>query len=513
MTDRPPARPDGVSRALHTRRYGLWLCICAGAIAQLSDVPLALLVGRLTDRAVRTSAAGSVVWGLPWELSALVLVLLVRFTAQWSQISRGEALAQGTLAEIRLRMFAHLHRLPLRRLARRDPGRTAVRFAGDAASLRTWIARTIVEFPADVLMLSGILIGLASIRPELAVAAAIPLAMGVPVVLWAEPRVRRLTRRARVEQAAVTGEVVRSLSDADELRYTGRVSLARRAAADRLRNARDVLVARGRTEATLHATLAASACAALVGVAALGTHLLSRAVITPGGVVSATWLAALLGAPIARIAAASVIHARARVARERIKALLDQPREPATPHPLLRLPPRLRLNRLVLPLEGCDATASINATITGPGVTQILGSRLACDALARTLLREIKPIGGRIGLNRRRLSRYPKFLLRAAIQRLNTNGFDDATARTQPLDTRPAASGTTPHATKPERVQDARASLLLVDVPDDLDGPGVASLRAEITECRPEALVLLLGGAPITGIRQFRIDSPSALHT
>jgi ABC-type multidrug transport system fused ATPase/permease subunit len=490
----------------------LWVCVAAGGLAQLSDLPLALLIGRLTDRAVSSAWPVGPGLAVPWELWSLGVLVAARFGAQWVQIAVGESLAQGTLAEVRLRMFAHLHRLPLRRLSRRDPGRTAVRFAGDAASLRTWIARTLVEVPADVLMLIGILIGLSAIEPRLAGAAALPLALSIPVVLRADPRVRVLTRRARSEQAVVTGDVVRTLTDAASLRRAGLVPRARRSASARLRRVRGLLIARGRAEATLRAAVEVAASAALVGVASLGAWLLSLGVLTAGDLVSATWLAALLGGPLRRMASASVIHGRARVARERIESLLSQAVEGGGGVRRVDGPVRLRLRGLVLPLAGGGATRPIDGTLRGPGVFQVVGPRRACEALAGVLLREIGPVSGRVGLNGLRLSRYSRPALRRAVWRVDAEGYAALASGAAEV------SGLDPIALAPEARMRAgiaaglarRALVLVIDVPEDLDGSAKAALSVWLADRSDRALVLLLGGAGFEGVGRVDLEQAAA---
>lgn len=502
-------RRDRVSRAVRARRRLLWVCVAAGGVAQLSDLPLALLIGRLTDRALTTGWAVGPGVAIPWELWALGLLLVARFGSQWVQIAMGESLAQGTLAEVRLRMFAHLHRLPLRRLSRRDPGRTAVRFAGDAASLRAWIARTLVEFPADVLMLIGILAGLAALDPRFAGAAALPLSMCIPVVLRTDPRVRSLTGRARAEQAIVTGDVVRTLSHAAALRRVGLVQRARRSASVRLRRVRGLLIARGRAEATLRASLSVAASASLVGVAALGAWLLSRGVLSAGDLVSATWLAALLGGPIGRMASASVIHGRARVSRERIEALLEQRGEPGGVGEVVETPVRLRLNRVVLPLPGGGSTRPIDKTFHGPGVVQLVGPRRACEALAGVLLREVRPLAGRVGLNGRRLSRYSRSALRRAVWRVDAEGFgalaSDPAWELDPAELTPDVRFRAGIAAGMAR----RAAVLVVDVPDDPDGSSHSALRLWLEDRGDLALVLLLGGPSLEGVGRVELEQAS----
>jgi hypothetical protein len=423
----------------------------------------------------------------------------------------------------RLPKSSGLHRLSTARLSRRDPGRTAVRFAGDAASLRTWIARTLIETPGDLMMLAGVWTGLALIEPWLALAAGGAALLCVPLMLWTDPRVRRLTRQARSAQARVTGDVVRLLRDARPVRRAGLGPRVRRDGGRALRQVTALLVRRAWFEATLRSAVMAAATGAVVLVTVLGAWLLSRGVISPGELVSATWLTGLMSPPMNQLAGAWLMHGRAAVARVRIDALLRQPAEPAGDRPGLRAPVRLRLNMLVLPgargpgpgARG-PAASRFDALARAPEVVQMTAAREECAALVAVLLRESKPADGRAGLNGRGVRRYPRPVLRRAVWHVDEAGYAALAAL------RPGASlgGLDPSAIPADdRLRlgvlaglDRGCPLLLIDVPEGTAGstPRVW-LRSWLQQRRDPALVVLLGGPPLPAIRQLTAQLP--VHT
>jgi ABC-type multidrug transport system fused ATPase/permease subunit len=427
----PP--PDRVSSALRSRRRLLAVCIAAASIAQLAEIPLALLIGRLIDHAPSASASpapgpasGATVSStvLAWFLAGLAALVGVRWLARWCQVAWSERLAQSVLADLRLRMFARLHRVRLAKLSRRDPGRVASRFAGDSASLRTWIATSLVESPTDALLIVVCLSVSAVIHPALALVAFLAILPCVPLLFLIDPRVRRDTREARAEQARFTGDVVSTLRNAAPLRRTGLSASVRRAAISRLRLVRDSIARRGRREALLKATVLAASSLACVGVAVAGIGLLHDGKISTGALVSATWIASLMVGPLNRLATAALMRGRSRVARERIAALFALPVErfESTSAPAQRAFARLRFREVVVPIDASTDSRPIEATLEGPGVFQIDGPIGACRHLALALLREARLQSGRIGLNGVRLSKHPRASLRGMIWLVDGEG-------------------------------------------------------------------------------------------
>lgn len=533
------AGPDRLARALRRRRGAVVLCVIAASVAQLTDVPLAMLVGGLADSASGTGAAAG-----PWAGGTAVLLTLaalvgLRWIAHWATVTWGERLAQSTIAELRLRMLAQLHRVRLGRLSRRDPGRTAVRFAGDAASLRAWIARALIETPADVVLVLGVLAGLLGAHAWLALVAVVPLLACVPVLLAVDPGLRRRTREARSEQSKLTGEVLSGLAHAPAVRRYGLAARVRRAALVRLGRMRSLLVARSRLEATLRATVMAAGSSSLVGVAVTGAWLLSSDQVSAGELLTALWLAALLGGPMNRLALSSLIHGRTDVARDRIEAVFNLPVEPRggdtggtravdISHDLApRDRVRLRLNQLVLPLPSGGQTAAIDAVLHGPGVVQVTGPQEACAALAAALLREVRPLAGRVGINGARISRLSRRALREAVWLVDQAGFSAAAlsergragwangpgiAHAPPTIGAPAAGMTREQRLHGGLVEGLvrGTSIVLIDMPDGLPERDVATLHAWLAAQRGGTLWLLLGGEAMSGVRRLTLPMPQA---
>ena len=191
-----------VMPSLRRHRRQLWIALAATAGSQLVGVPLPLLTRTMIHAVGREGLhPGSSDYSgeqLLWIFAGVLLGLtVVRAALRWQQGVRGERLAQGVLAEMRGRMYTHVQRLSLGYFDRRPAGRVLIRFIGDANALRTWLSRTVVAVPADVLTVLCIATAVGWIHLEVLLAAFVPLIALVPALVWINPRARQWTRTGR----------------------------------------------------------------------------------------------------------------------------------------------------------------------------------------------------------------------------------------------------------------------------------------------------------------------------
>ena len=134
-------------------RLDLGIALVAATVAQALGIPLALLTRWTINRAAANLEAGAShasLQGLLLTFGAVFAALtLLRGAMRWVQTLRGERAAQGVLADVRGRMYQHLQRLSQGYFDRRPTGKILIRFIGDANSLRTWVARTLITVPAE----------------------------------------------------------------------------------------------------------------------------------------------------------------------------------------------------------------------------------------------------------------------------------------------------------------------------------------------------------------------------
>jgi ABC-type bacteriocin/lantibiotic exporter with double-glycine peptidase domain len=158
---------------------------------------------------------------------------------------------------------------------------------------------------------------------------------------------------------------------------------------------------RGRLDAWGQSLSATGALVSLGAVGFWGIRCHLGGSLTQGDLLAAVWLTLLLRGPVTRLTGANVVHQRARVAVERIGALLERAGEPGWSPELPPYPGpgrTIKLRRLAYK----DATRNwvmrdLNATIEGPALVCVTDDTgRAGSILFELLLRLRRPHKGRI---------------------------------------------------------------------------------------------------------------------
>jgi len=396
--------------SIRPHRVDLVVAVLAAIGAQLIAIPMPLLTRWVIHQVRNVPVRGSVSVAdaterLLWQFAAMVAGLaLLRGALRWQQGLRGERMAQGVLADVRGRMYRHLQGLSQGYFDRRPTAKILIRFVGDANALRSWLARTVVTVPADALTVVGVGVALTTILPDLLAAAALPLLAMVPALVWINPRARRWTREGRRSQTRLCGLLDHRLSAMSVIKSVGAqepVATEVQGMIDRVATAN---VRRARLDAWTQSLTAAAALASLGAVGFWGIHCYLAGSLGQGDLLAAVWLTLLLRSPVTRLSGANVVHQRARVAVERIGALLErEPESGWSPNLAAYAGPgrTIRLRRL----SYRDAThnwviQNLNATIEGPRLVCVTDeSGRAGSILLELLLRLRRPQKGRIFLD------------------------------------------------------------------------------------------------------------------
>ena len=303
----------------------LAVAVCCGVVVQSLGIALPLIV----RWAIRTGRGASADQAQQLVLTMAAILggtALARGVVRWGQRLVAEQAANGLLATLREKMFAHLQRLPLGYLERRDPGRVLVRFIGDAQSLRAWLARTVVTVPADALALVLTVGVLCYLNIELAIALVIPIILTIPIALAVNPKARRVTRNARHEQSYLWASLNSVIPD---IRWIKSARLEPEMSTEvnrQIQNIRTLRDRRARYDAVLGGGAAAMSTAGVAAVVCVGLWLLLTGASTHSDLLAAVWLSLHARAPANRLFRANIIHQRAMVAVDRIAALMK--REP-----------------------------------------------------------------------------------------------------------------------------------------------------------------------------------------
>jgi ABC-type multidrug transport system fused ATPase/permease subunit len=131
-------------------------------------------------------------------------------------------IAQGVLSGLRVRLFAHLHRLPASYFDRTPLGDVISRCTADVEMLDTVFSSGVAVLVANLVRLLTIGAGLVVLSAPLALVAALVL----PPLVWAlrflQVRVRHAERAHRVAVGALTARLQESLRGAEVIRAFGR---------------------------------------------------------------------------------------------------------------------------------------------------------------------------------------------------------------------------------------------------------------------------------------------------
>lgn len=178
----------GLRVMLRGFRTPLLLSLLLVAVDAVAGLLLPVLIRHGIDSGVRQAALGAV-----WAASAAGLVVVAaQWAAQWGSTRLTGRTGERVLYTLRVKIFAHLHRLGLDYYERELSGRTMTRMTTDVDALSTFLQTGLVTALVSLLTFFGILIALITIDVQLALMVFATL----PVLLLATYFFRRRSVRA-----------------------------------------------------------------------------------------------------------------------------------------------------------------------------------------------------------------------------------------------------------------------------------------------------------------------------
>lgn len=260
----------------------------------------------------------------PWTLGLIASALTVGALEAWQRAS-AEMLALDYTSEVRLALFDHLADIPADRLARRSQGGLLLPFVGDLSALRLWASQGLARLLVGGVMAAGVLVALVLSSPMVAMASGAVLLAGAFGAVFLGPPMERAVRQVRRRRASLTSLIASRISALATLQALGgarreRTGIDRRNRALNLAAVRRAALV-GALRGLSQLTTALLAVAALVsGGAALASGELSL-----GGVVAAMGLVGLMGPAILDLGRAFELWRPAKVASEKIRAIMAEP--------------------------------------------------------------------------------------------------------------------------------------------------------------------------------------------
>lgn len=323
--------------------------------------------------AVRAAVDGHLVAGgvqAPAPLGAIGGVLLLTgLVAAWLRRRESvdaEMLGQDYALELRERMLDRITRLSPRVLGRQRKGGLFLRFVGDLTAIRQWVSLGMARVSVAGLMVLVSLALLALLDARLALMVAAVVMLGAVATLWLGQRMDAAVRASRRRRSQMAGTLGETLSGLATLQVFGQRRQQTRRLRKQANSLRDAVVAQAGVAGTLQAVALLTSSWATDGALLLGAWAVRSAVVTPGTVVAAMSVVALLVAPIRNLGRVYAYWRAARVAREKIDALM-------------RMGPLLRSDRHAKPLRRGPGELVFDA-VAVEGALQPLSGRIAGGA-------------------------------------------------------------------------------------------------------------------------------------
>jgi ATP-binding cassette, subfamily B, multidrug efflux pump len=289
--------------------------------------PYLLMVG--IDRYV---AAGDTS-GLGRLAVVFAIAVVGEFASYYGQSYLTMLVAQRSLADLRVRLFTHLQRLPLSYFDRTPVGKLVSRVTTDVDVLNEMFAAGAMTIVLDVLKLVGIVAFMCWINWQMAIVSLLLLGPMTLAIDFFRRRARVTYRQIRERIARINGFLQESITGMAVVQLSAREGPTF-AEFDRLnRDHRDANLWSNRYEAALFSLVEAVSTVSIALMLWRGGTLHAAGAIEVGMVIAFIQYIQQFFVPIRDFSAKYAVMQSSMTAAERIFALLDEPAEPAPAAP------------------------------------------------------------------------------------------------------------------------------------------------------------------------------------
>ena len=308
MSRRPAIAANGRARRI--------AAVAGLAVGQAMAAGLAAFATRDVFDALHTGGA----------VPAMALVAIaaaggVIAAARIAERSIAERVGCEYAAALRERLFLHVARLPPSVVARRSRGGLALRFVGDLAAVRGWVARGLARLVSTAITLPSSLLVIVLLDWRLALAAAVPLGLGLGGLALMRGPLHGAHRRLRRIRGRLAVEATERLAHGAALRLIGMVAAGRARLAARSRALTDAATTHARLAGAVRAVpdvVSGLAAAAILGIAAMAD-------VSPAVAAGALAALGLAVQPLRDLATVQDRHEAWRVAVARLDRALGVP--------------------------------------------------------------------------------------------------------------------------------------------------------------------------------------------
>jgi ATP-binding cassette subfamily B protein len=388
----------GLRGLLRGFRMPLLLSLMLLAVDAIAGLLLPMLIRHGIDSGVRQAALGAV-----WAASlAGVGIVAAQWAAQWGAARLTGRTGERVLFTLRLKIFAHLHRLGLDYYERELSGRIMTRMTTDVDALSTFLQTGLVTALVSLLTFFGILVALLAIDVQLALLVFATLPVLVVATLVFRRKSVRAYELARERISVVNADLQEHIAGLRIVQAFRR----ERGGADRFAGRSDAY-----RQARVHGQwlisvyfpfvqFLSSAAAALVLI--VGAGRVTAGTLTAGGLVAYLLYIDLFFTPVQQLSQVFDGYQQASVSLGRIGELLRTPTTtPAAPAPLevgaLRGEITFRDVHFRYEGEGAEALAGIDLRIPAGQTVAFVGETGAGKStLVKLVARYYDPTQGAV---------------------------------------------------------------------------------------------------------------------
>ena len=400
---------------LGERRAGLLVRLVLNGVLQAGATVGSALLIKLTFDSFIDQSQATPATSLTWIGLGFVVLALVSAVLRMLERVDAEQLGQDYVHRLRLVLYTHLSSLPPRQLQQRSRGSIMLRFIGDLTALRQWISLGLARLLVAGVAITGALLALAFISWPLALAVGAVLVPGTVLSLMLGKPLLQAVREARRRRSFLAGNLNEKVASMAVVQVSGQTHREQKRIERQSGRLKTAMLLRAWVIGGLRAVTVATTAIATAATLMVGAVLVIDGQVTPGTVVAAMTIVALLMPSLRDLGRVYEYWQGARVSLEKLREFLDSPVQVAKP----RRMPGLKNGAGKLDFKKITVSGSLtNFTATAaPGsLVAVVGPNGAGKSTVLSLVaRLVDPDRGKVRLDGRDLGKLARDSLRQVV--------------------------------------------------------------------------------------------------
>lgn len=305
-------------------------------------------------------------------LAVFALLIVLGVVLAWLKHNEWvlyEKMGQSYIFEVRQRLFAHLTTLSRDTAQGRSKGVVMLRLMGDLNALRQWVSLGLTRLWTASIALITTLIALAIIQWMLALTAAVVIVIGLLVFLPIGNRIRTTSQQARNYRARLATNLFEKIANIQVIQVFGQAEREQRRVSKQGNYLLDAMIERAKSIGLSRGANELTVILATASVLFVGANVVMQGEATPGTIVAAMSIIALLTPGLRDLGRVGEYWHNAVVSREQLNYFLSLPAELVDANKIIKLP----AGGGCLQFNNCFAGNYLKSlTVTAPA-----GSRIA----------------------------------------------------------------------------------------------------------------------------------------